>query len=131
MRISDWSSDVCSSDLYEIGRVHKTLLEEAGDRVGTKLAEAIRRGGGIPDEAYRESRLVLAAARERFWSALSGAEAILFPAAPATAPHGIAWTGDPRYISPWPALAGPVVPMPAGTAADGLTAGGLIVTENR
>src|SRR3546814_1776307 len=53
---------------YEIGRVYKTLLEEAGVRVGTKLAEAIRRGVGIPDEPYRESRLVLAAARQRFWS---------------------------------------------------------------
>src|SRR3546814_18903012 len=33
MRISDWSSDVCSSDLAEVNdRFHKGLLEACGNR---------------------------------------------------------------------------------------------------
>jgi len=110
---------------YEIGRVHAPLLAKAGDLVGAKLAETIRRGGGISDDAYRQSRLALAAARERFWSTMSGMVAILFPATPATAPRGIAWTGDPKYISPWTALGGPIVTMPAGIAGNGLPVGVL------
>lgn len=111
---------------YEIGRIHGPLLSAAGELVGTKLAEAIRRGAVISDEAYRQSRLALAAARVRFWSAMAGTAAILFPATPATAPRGIAWTGDPKYIAPWTALGGPVVTMPAGVAADGLPIGVLL-----
>src|SRR3546814_20689982 len=33
MRSSDWSSDVCSSDLYESGKIHEAL---SGDKVRSK-----------------------------------------------------------------------------------------------
>jgi Asp-tRNA(Asn)/Glu-tRNA(Gln) amidotransferase A subunit family amidase len=33
------------------------------------------------------------------------------------------WTGDPRFISPWTAIGGPIVSMPAGKAANGLPLG--------
>ncbi len=45
---------------------------------------------------------------------------MLWPATPATAPEGLGWTGDPKYISPWTALGGPIVTMPAGLADNGL-----------
>lgn len=111
---------------YEIGHIHGPLSAKEGALVGAKLADAIRRGGGISDGAYRQSRLALAAARERFWSTMPAMAATLFPATPATAPRGVAWTGDPKYISPWTALGGPIVTMPAGIAGNGLPVGVLL-----
>src|SRR3546814_14825528 len=39
MRISDWSSDVCSSDLLDLGHV---LLPQGGQLGGVLLAEALQ-----------------------------------------------------------------------------------------
>src|SRR3546814_9822363 len=39
MRISDWSSDVCSSDLSVVSVVHRTLLDD-GPRVQADLRSA-------------------------------------------------------------------------------------------
>src|SRR3546814_1640438 len=47
MRISDWSSDVCSSDLSRIGRVQRAdgdrLLKAVAQRIGDRLARACQR----------------------------------------------------------------------------------------
>ena len=48
-------------------------------------------------------------------------------AAPDTAPPGLAWTGDPRYIAPWTALGGPVVSVNVGEDGNGLPIGALLV----
>jgi len=57
--------------------------------------------------------------RDALFTALK-ADVFLWPAAPATAPEGLGWTGDPKYISPWTALGGPIVTIPAGFAANAL-----------
>lgn len=111
---------------YEIGRIYGPLLSKAGELIGAKLAETIRRGGSISDDAYYQSRRALATAREHFWSTMPRMVTILFPATPATAPRGIAWTGDPKYISPWTAIGGPIVTLPAGIAENGLPVGVLL-----
>ena len=54
------------------------------------------------------------------------AELFLWPAIPASAPEGLGWTGDPKYISPWTALGGPIVSVPAGFANNGLPIGLLL-----
>src|SRR3546814_13995811 len=46
MRISDWSSDVCSSDLLDVGEV----VEEAGQRAGDQLAERVAQQPGLVEE---------------------------------------------------------------------------------
>jgi Asp-tRNA(Asn)/Glu-tRNA(Gln) amidotransferase A subunit family amidase len=53
----------------------------------------------------------------------------LWPAIPATAPEGLAWTGDPKYISPWTALGGPIVSVPAGLARNGLPVGCILTSR--
>ena len=111
---------------YEIGRIQRRLLDEPEGRVGAKLIETIRRGSKIDDAAYLDGRLVLVDARSEFFGALEGVDAFLWPATPKTAPRGIAWTGEPKFISPWTALGGPVVTMPAGAGADGLPIGCLV-----
>ncbi|MCH6589428.1 MAG: amidase [Proteobacteria bacterium] len=111
---------------YEIGRIQRRLLDEPEGRVGAKLSETIRRGSKIDDAAYLDGRRALDDARSKFFGALEGVDAFLWPATPKTAPRGIAWTGEPKFISPWTALGGPVVTMPAGAGADGLPIGCLV-----
>ena len=111
---------------YEIGRIQRRLLDEPEGRVRAKFSETIRRGSKIDDAAYLDGRLVLDDARSEFFGALEGVDAFLWPATPKTAPRGIAWTGEPKFISPWTALGGPVVTMPAGAGADGLPIGCLV-----
>ena len=53
-------------------------------------------------------------------------DAFLWPAAPGTAPEGLAWTGDPKYIAPWTALGGPIVTLPTGKTSSGLPLGCLL-----
>jgi aspartyl-tRNA(Asn)/glutamyl-tRNA(Gln) amidotransferase subunit A len=107
---------------YEAARIYRPLRDGA---IGAKLREMIDDGLAVSDDTYRDDRRRLAAARAEFWAAFPDA-VLLFPAAPATAPAGLAWTGDPRYISPWTALGGPIVTQPTGLHANGLPIGMLV-----
>ena len=112
--------------LYQTGRVHRPLLDLPRDQVGEKLREAVETGVGIGDEEYRTMCRSLTAARRRFLESVADADAVLWPAAPDTAPPGIAWTGDPRYIAPWTTLGGPVVSVNVGADVAGLPIGALL-----
>lgn len=115
-----------STMLYEAGRALKHLLEHKKGLVGAKLTEAIRDGLAIPAQRYLDERAEIDRLRATFFEHFAKTDAFLWPAAPGTAPEGLAWTGDPKYISPWTALGGPVVTMPAGLAANKLPLGCLI-----
>jgi len=111
---------------YEAARIYRGLRDLPAGRIGPKFRELLDLGLEISDEAHRADRARLAAARATFWSAFADVDALLFPAAPQTAPAGLASTGDPRYISPWTALGGPIVTQPMGMHANGLPIGILI-----
>src|SRR3546814_16022052 len=53
MRISDWSSDVCSSDLVEVAPAG-LILEQRGQRRGVRLELAARRvpAAGAADDGH-------------------------------------------------------------------------------
>ena len=112
--------------LYQTGRVHRSLLDLPRDQVGEKLREAVETGAGIGDDEFRALYGSLAGARNRLFESVSDAHAVLWPAAPDTAPRGLAWTGDPRYIAPWTALGGPVVTVNVGSDGTGLPIGALL-----
>ena len=112
--------------LYQTGRVHRSLLDLPRDQVGEKLREAVETGTGIGDDEFRATYASLATARLRLHESVADADAVLWPAAPDTAPEGIAWTGDPRYIAPWTALGGPVVTVNVGSDGNGLPIGALL-----
>jgi aspartyl-tRNA(Asn)/glutamyl-tRNA(Gln) amidotransferase subunit A len=111
---------------YEASRIYRRALDLPDGQIGPKLREMLALGLALSDETYRRDRDHLAAARARFWTAFADADAILFPAAPQTAPAGLASTGDPRYISPWTALGGPIVTQPIGFHANALPIGMLV-----
>ncbi len=99
---------------YELARVHAGLLDHPPEDVSEKLREAIDRGGKSSTDDYLADRREMDRARATFFADIASSDAVLVPATPATAPEGIAATGDPRFIGPWTALGGPVVSLPSG-----------------
>jgi Asp-tRNA(Asn)/Glu-tRNA(Gln) amidotransferase A subunit family amidase len=114
-----------STMIYEASRALRGLLDCPEGSVGAKLSEMIRDGLALSAQGYLDERAEIDALRATFFGALP-ADVFLWPAAPSTAPEGLGWTGDPKYISPWTALGGPVVTLPAGFAANGLPLGCLL-----
>src|SRR3546814_12635681 len=96
MRISDWSSDVCSSDLQDYRRSTPCAAVGAAAAVWVKLAQAQRRG---PQEgrlrpgarSCHSPRLALALARFAGLKAAMGDGAVCTPAASSPTVHGGAW----------------------------------------
>jgi aspartyl-tRNA(Asn)/glutamyl-tRNA(Gln) amidotransferase subunit A len=114
---------------FEAHAIHGALRSAPAGAVGPKFLEILAAGSAITPEAYRDLRRQLAAARENFWRHFPNVDAILFPATPKTAPEGLDWTGDPRYISPWTALGGPIVTQPLGLHSNGLPIGMLLCSR--
>lgn len=111
---------------FDIGHTQKALLDEPEGSVGAYLCEAIRRGLEISEEEYFSARRAIDGARNTFFNHFPQADAFLWPATPKTAPKGLEWTGDASYISPWTALGGPVVTMPAGLSSEKMPIGCLV-----
>ena len=115
-----------STMLYEAGRALKYLLDHPKGQVGAKLTAAIVEGLAMSMPRYLDERAAIAEMRETFFAVFAEADVFLWPATPGTAPKGLEWTGDPKYIAPWTALGGPIVSMPAGKAANGLPVGCIL-----
>jgi aspartyl-tRNA(Asn)/glutamyl-tRNA(Gln) amidotransferase subunit A len=110
---------------YEAGRALKQLLDQPEGTVGEKLIALIHQGLAIAPQRYLDERGEIDRMRKALFGALT-ADVFLWPAAPSTAPEGLGWTGDPKYISPWTALGGPIVSLPAGFAGNGLPIGCIL-----
>lgn len=109
-----------SSHIYETGRALRFLLDVPKGMAGDKIIEAVRDGQAMPTTRYLDERAEIADLSARFFTAHADTDVFLWPATPEPAPKGLAWTGERKYISPWTALGGPVVTLPAGSAANGL-----------
>jgi aspartyl-tRNA(Asn)/glutamyl-tRNA(Gln) amidotransferase subunit A len=112
--------------VYELARVHAALLEFPEDQVGSVLRQAVIDGAEITDEIYRKERHEINAMRAAFYNLAEPTDIVLWPSAPTTAPAGLEWTGDRRFIAPWTALGGPVVSMPSGFGAGEMPIGMLL-----
>jgi aspartyl-tRNA(Asn)/glutamyl-tRNA(Gln) amidotransferase subunit A len=117
-----------STMAYEAGRALKHLLDQPAGLVGEKITALIREGLAIDASRYLDERGEIDGMRETLFGAI-GADVFLWPATPATAPEGLGWTGDPKCISPWTALGGPIVSVPAGLAGNGLPIGCILASR--
>ena len=111
---------------YELAQVHANLLDHPPEEVSAKLREAITRAGNCSKDDYLANRREMAQARDAFFADIHATDAILTPATPQTAPEGLEWTGDPRFIAPWTAFGGPVVSLPVGMVTAGLPIGCML-----
>jgi aspartyl-tRNA(Asn)/glutamyl-tRNA(Gln) amidotransferase subunit A len=114
-----------STMTYEAGRALHPLRDLPAGSVGEKITALIRDGLAISPVQYLDERREIDGMRETLFGAAM-ADLFLWPATPAPAPEGLAWTGDPKYISPWTALGGPIVSVPAGFAGNGLPIGCIL-----
>lgn len=112
--------------LYEMSRIYRYGLDLAPGLIGVKFLAAVRDGLAISDERYLGERAALDGLRTRFLADTADADVYLWPAAPDTAPRGLEWTGDPRFISPWTLMGGPIVTVPVGKARNGLPLGCIV-----
>jgi aspartyl-tRNA(Asn)/glutamyl-tRNA(Gln) amidotransferase subunit A len=117
-----------STMAYEAGRALRALLDQPTGLVGEKISALIREGLAIRPARYFDERREIDALRETLF-ATETADLFLWPATPAPAPQGLAWTGEPKYIQPWTALGGPIVSMPAGFAGNGLPIGCILTAR--
>jgi aspartyl-tRNA(Asn)/glutamyl-tRNA(Gln) amidotransferase subunit A len=114
--------------LYETGRTLRSLLDKPSGTVGPRLLDAIEQGRSIPLDQYLAAREETARMRQTVLDAI-GESAALSPAAPGAAPEGLGSTGDPRYISPWTAIGGPILTVPAGNTRSGLPIGCILASR--
>lgn len=114
------------TQIFEMGRTRRDFLDYPPGEIGARLLETLREGLEVTEEDYLDKRGILDKLRAAFLSAFQPNQVFLWPAAPATAPHGIESTGDPRYIAPWTAIGGPMVTIPAGLGGDGLPLGCIL-----
>ena len=112
--------------LYEAGRALAFLKDLPKGMAGEKILGAVEEGQRIRTGDYLEQRSLIDMLRERFFARFPDADVFFWPATPEPAPKGLAWTGEPKYISPWTALGGPVVTLPAGKTRGGLPLGCLL-----
>jgi aspartyl-tRNA(Asn)/glutamyl-tRNA(Gln) amidotransferase subunit A len=117
-----------STMLYEAGRNYRGALDLAPGLIGEKFLAAIKDGLGIATERYLAERARLDALRQMLLAATEPHDLFLWPAAPDTAPEGLGWTGDPRFISPWTSVGGPIVTVPVATARNGLPIGCIVTS---
>jgi aspartyl-tRNA(Asn)/glutamyl-tRNA(Gln) amidotransferase subunit A len=115
-----------STMLYEAARCYRYALDLPPGQIGAKFLAAVRDGLAITTERYLAERARLDGLRAAFLAAHEDNDVFLWPAAPDTAPEGLGWTGDPRFISPWTLIGGPIVTIPTGRARNGLPLGCIL-----
>lgn len=83
-------------------------------------------GAVIGHSARDDAMTWIERARVAFWSAMSRFDVLLSCPVPDAAPKGLTTTGDQSYLTPWTALGGPLVSLPAGRDPDGMPLGILL-----
>jgi Asp-tRNA(Asn)/Glu-tRNA(Gln) amidotransferase A subunit family amidase len=97
---------------YEGARTHAERYREFGDRMGSRLAELIRRGLATSDAEYQNALAHIAAMRRELEGIFEREPFLATPATPGPAPLGFETTGDPVNNAPWTALGVPVITIP-------------------
>ncbi|WP_210587654.1 amidase [Streptomyces sp. GESEQ-35] len=107
---------------YEAAR---TLAAEARhpESLSSHLNNLLERGRKTPEDEYRAALITARTARAAVLKLLTRVDAILGPAAPGPAPHGLDATGNPVLSRPWQLLGLPVVTVPGHRDPHGMPLG--------
>ncbi|MDF1730438.1 MAG: amidase [Minwuia sp.] len=112
--------------LHEMARNLTHVVQGKEEFLQPRFRNALADGALICDSVRDEAMNWIAQARAAFWPTLSGFDVLLSCPVPDAAPKGLATTGDQSYLTPWTALGGPLVSLPAGLDADGMPLGILL-----
>jgi len=97
------------------------------DRLSESLRELLRRGREVSALEYQRALARVPLLNEGFAEIFERCDAILTPAAPGTAPKGLASTGDPAFCTLWTFCGMPAVSLPLMHGANGLPLGVQLV----
>jgi aspartyl-tRNA(Asn)/glutamyl-tRNA(Gln) amidotransferase subunit A len=104
----------------------KWFFERAAD-YGIKLRSLIESGNSVSGVEYLKAKQISREAQEQMESVWKQVDFLATPAAPTTAPAGLAWTGDPVFNTPFSIFGNPAVNLPSHYSENGLPAGFQIV----
>ncbi|WP_405884709.1 amidase [Streptomyces sp. NBC_01384] len=107
---------------YEAARSLATEAEHP-EALSAPLRELLDRGRKTAQDDYEAALDSARTARARVLDLLTGVDAILGPAAPGPAPHGLDATGTPVLSRPWQLLGLPVVTVPGHRDPSGMPLG--------
>jgi len=96
------------------------------DLLQPRLKEGLAEGETIKSEERQRSIDGIVTARGQFWRHFQSYDLLLSFPVPDIAPMGLSTTGDQTYLTPWTALGGPLVSLPAGRGPEGMPLGILL-----
>ncbi len=116
---------------YEAARSLAPELRDHRARMSDAIVGLLDAGGAIDDARYREALALADAGRRGIADLMRDADALLVPAAPGEAPHGLHATGDPAFSRVWTLLGLPCVSVPGLAGPKGLPIGMQLVGRPR
>lgn len=130
--VTEMPSPVSFRELLDAHRVimlfeaARDLLAFVGDRrhlLQAKLSAGLAEGERIPETTYLAAVDTMQLARKTLWAETSAYDLLLAYPVSGAAPIGLTTTGDQSYLSPWTALGGPLLTMPAAIDSKGMPLG--------
>ncbi|MCW6510236.1 amidase [Lichenifustis flavocetrariae] len=112
---------------YEAAGHFGALVSQHGDAISASIRGLVMRGQGLGAEDYRAALAKQTVLREVYATIAAPYDAVLTIPAAGEAPHGLAWTGDPRFCAPWSVLGVPALTVPVGFGPSGLPLGLQVV----
>ncbi|MCG7205103.1 amidase [Streptomyces arenae] len=124
--------------LPDVAEVHATVMtyeaarslaveRERPELLSPQLLELLSAGDRVSREQYLTALEDASAVRRQLWERLYGVDAVLLPAAPGPAPHGLSATGTPVFSRPWQVMGLPALTVPGLATSDGLPLGVQLV----
>ena len=101
--------------------------ERGRDRLSPPLRALIERGQKVSALEYQRALARIALLNEALDEVFTQVDAIVTPAAPGAAPHGLDATGDPSFCSLWTLCGTPALSLPLMRAENGLPLGVQLV----
>lgn len=120
----DWHITIMEA---EIASNYAADYARGGEKMSTSLREQIERGRNIKAVDYLEALARMPLVTEALDEVFDRYDAILTPAVPGAAPHGLDATGSPMFCTLWSYCGMPAISLPLLQAGNGLPVGVQLV----